>query len=219
MQAFTNEKNNAVISGRIAKEPTLSHELYGESFYIFYLDVLRTSGCFDRIPVMISERLEDPKNIAVGKKVIVEGQYRSHNMPVGTRSKLILMVFAREFREISDDDNEAMDMNSVVLNGFICKEPVYRVTPLKREIADILMAVNRSYNKSDYIPCICWGRNARFCGKCKVGQNVKISGRIQSRIYNKKFPDGTEKEMVAYEVSIASLEILDSDNPETVENG
>lgn len=217
MQVDTNEKNTAIISGKIAKEPVFSHELYGEGFYVFYVNIPRTSGSFDELPVMISERLEDPNQIKEGKNVCIEGQYRSHNDPNGNKTKLRLMVFARDYKEISEEKAPESN-NIIVLDGFICKEPIYRMTPFKREITDILLAVNRSYNKSDYIPCICWGRNARFCGKCKVGQNVKVTGRIQSRKYNKKFPDGTEKEMIAYEVSIANLEIIDDKNQEKTEN-
>lgn len=132
------------------------------------------------------------------------------------------MVFARECNMIEIGENNEpsypLNVNNVVLDGFICKPPIYRVTPFKREITDILLAVNRSYNKSDYIPCICWGRNARFCEKRQVGENVKITGRIQSRTYTKKFPDGTETEMVAYEVSISGLEILANARTEDAEN-
>ncbi len=222
------ESNYATISGTISSVPTFSHEVYGEGFYILYVDVKRLSSSFDRIPVMVSDRLAGLDEYEVGGYVSVEGQFRSYNQVGENGSKLMLMVFAREIkfgydeseadfdsesdiRDESTDDSqspEVQDKNTVILNGFICKPPIYRTTPFNREIADMLIAVNRSYNKSDYIPCISWGRNARFCGKRKVGESVKITGRIQSRTYQKKFEDGTTVEKVAYEVSVTRLELL-----------
>ena len=232
------DNNIARISGIIEGEPSLSYSIYGEGFYDFSVRIKRTSGSFDVIPAVVSDRLVDDKFIIPGRFIYIEGQFRSHNVQGETRSKLKLMVFARkvvlfdekgepvEFANSFPDENGDLwtsdpaeykaeetlpqitpDMNEIFLDGFICKQPVFRITPLKREISDLLLAVNRAYNKSDYIPCICWGRNARFCGKRTVGEHVKIKGRIQSRAYVKKLPDGTEEERVAFEVSISGIEV------------
>lgn len=232
------ENNIAKISGIVGASPSLSYSIYGEGFYAFNVKIKRTSGSFDVIPAVVSDRLVDEKYIIPGRFIFIEGQFRSHNVQGETRSQLKLMVFARKvvlfdekgeplefansFADESGDFYNASeseppydptpeitpDMNEIFLDGFICKQPVFRITPLKREIADILLAVNRPYNKSDYIPCICWGRNARFCGKRTVGERVRIKGRIQSREYVKRFPDGSEESRVAYEVSISGMEVI-----------
>lgn len=204
-----NERNSAVISGKIVTEPAFSHEVYGEGFYCFTVSVMRLSNTYDNIPVMVSERLTDTSEYRPGRFVKIEGQFRSYNALNGG-PKLSLMVFAREVAFI-EEEAHMQDINQVILNGFICKTPVYRTTPFNREITDILLAVNRAYNKSDYIPCISWGRNARYCGKRKVGDNVRITGRIQSRKYQKKLPDGTVLDKVAYEVSISKLELFEKE--------
>lgn len=204
-----NERNSAVISGRIVTEPTFSHEVYGEGFYCFTVSVMRLSNTYDNIPVIVSERLTDTSEYRAGRFVRIEGQFRSYNALNGG-PKLSLMVFVREIDFIEEEEH-MQDINQVILNGFICKPPVYRTTPFNREITDILLAVNRAYNKSDYIPCISWGRNARYCGKRKVGDNVRITGRIQSRKYQKKLPDGTVLDKVAYEVSISKLELFEKE--------
>lgn len=223
MQSVLNEKNAAIVSGKVANSPKLSHEIYGEGFYLFELEIQRISGNYDRIPIMISERLMPIADIVPGKYLFIEGQYRSHNMTKEKNSKLVLMVFAREVRFIDESLENSSDtivldgqgdivpynnMNVLLLDGTICREPVFRVTPLKREICDILVAVNRLYNKSDYIPCISWGRNARFCGTLHVGQRIKISGRIQSRNYTKLLPNGDKVERTAYEVSALSVQTV-----------
>ncbi len=208
---FTNdlsERNSAVISGKIETELTYSHEVYGEGFYCFNVSVMRLSNTYDIIPVIVSERLMEASEYKVGRFVKIEGQFRSYNSLSGG-PKLSLMVFAREV--IFPETEEQENINQVILNGFICKTPVYRTTPFNREITDILLAVNRAYNKSDYIPCISWGRNARYCGRRQVGDNVIITGRIQSRKYQKKLPDGTVLDKVAYEVSISKLELLNKE--------
>lgn len=202
------ERNSAVISGKIETELTFSHEVYGEGFYCFSVSVMRLSNTYDIIPVIVSERLMESSEYRIGRFVKIEGQFRSYNSLSGG-PKLSLMVFARDV--IFPETEEQENINQVVLNGFICKPPVYRTTPFNREITDILLAVNRAYNKSDYIPCISWGRNARYCGRRQVGDNVVITGRIQSRKYQKKLPDGTVLEKVAYEVSISKLELLNKE--------
>ena len=211
------DNNYLVLVGKITSEKKFSHEIYGESFYIFNLEVPRLSGNEDIIPITVSERLLNDLDLELNKKVIVEGQFRSYNSYENERNKLILTVFAKDIIDYSDDleeENKPATSNEVVLNGYICKKPIYRQTPFGREIADILLAVNRAYNKSDYIPCIAWGRNARFCQNLEVGTEIKVVGRVQSRTYEKKFEDGTSETRVAYEVSIGSMEIVNKDDSE-----
>ena len=204
------ENNYLVLIGNIVSDKTFSHEIYGESFYLFNLEVPRLSGNADIIPITISERLIANFDLSLGRKVVVEGQFRSYNSYENERNRLVLTVFAKEIVEYKEEQEEQKEhvSNEVVLKGYICKKPIYRQTPFGREIADILLAVNRAYNKSDYIPCIAWGRNARFCENMEVGTEVKIVGRVQSRIYEKKFEDGRVEQRVAYEVSIGSLEVI-----------
>jgi len=213
------ENNYLVLVGNIVSDKTFSHEIYGESFYLFNLEVPRLSGNADIIPITISERLIANFDLNLGKKVVVEGQFRSYNSYEGEKNRLVLTVFAKEimeYKEESEQEEEKKEKvsNEVVLKGYICKKPIYRKTPFGREIADILLAVNRAYNKSDYIPSIAWGRNARFCENIEVGTEVKIVGRVQSRIYEKKFEDGTVEQRVAYEVSIGSLEVIKKEEKE-----
>lgn len=205
------ENNYLVLIGNIVSDKTFSHEIYGESFYLFNLEVPRLSGNEDIIPITISERLIANFDLSIGRKVVVEGQFRSYNSYENERNRLVLTVFAKDIMEYNEEPEEQKEKtsNEVVLNGYICKKPIYRQTPFGREIADILLAVNRAYNKSDYIPCIAWGRNARFCENMEVGTEVKVVGRVQSRTYEKKFEDGRVEQRVAYEVSIGSLEVID----------
>lgn len=205
---YNTEKNNRVyIFGEIVSEAQLSHEVYGEGFYEFKVKVMRLSGQADILPVTVSERImtEDMK---VGGTICALGQFRSYNKLEGGKSRLMLTVFIRELFETEPGKNP----NSIVLSGYICKPPVYRTTPFNREIADLLIAVNRSYNKSDYIPAIAWGRNARFVSNLTVGDKVALSGRIQSREYQKKQPDDSFVTMTAYEVSISKLAAFDDES-------
>lgn len=207
------ENNHLVLVGKVTSDKSFSHEIYGEKFYIFNLEVPRLSGNADIIPITISERLLETEDLAIDKKVIVEGQFRSYNSYQNERNKLVLTVFAKDVKFVENQEEEIQASkdfvsNEVILNGYICKKPIYRQTPFGREIADLLLAVNRAYNKSDYIPCIAWGRNARFCENIEVGTEVKIIGRVQSRTYEKKYEDGTSETKVAYEVSISSLEVV-----------
>lgn len=196
------EKNNKVfISGEIVSEAEFSHEVYGEGFYEMNVLVKRLSGQGDVLPVTVSERIIADKNLKKGVHINALGQFRSYNKLVDGKSKLMLTVFVREL----PDDAPIKNPNSIVLSGYICKPPVYRTTPFNREIADILIAVNRSYNKSDYIPCIAWGRNARFAKNLAVGEKIAIAGRIQSREYQKRISDEDIRVMTAYEVSISKL--------------
>ena len=209
------ENNSLVLMGKVANEKTFSHEIYGEKFYQFSLSVPRLSGNADNIPITISERLFRDEDIAIGKNVKVNGQFRSYNGYENNKNRLVLTVFVKDIEFLPDGDEVLSDKdvvsNEVDLTGFICKPPIYRQTPFGREITDILIAVNRAYNKSDYIPCIAWGRNARFCSKMPVGTEVKVTGRVQSRNYEKKYEDGTVEQRVAYEVSVSNLEVVNGE--------
>lgn len=201
--------NNAVISGMIASEFTFGHEAYGERFFTFYLESKRLSDISDILPVTVSERLLTD-DLAIGDFIEITGQIRSYNQYLGGRMHLILTLFARDIRRGERSDTP---QNTVELNGFICKPCVYRTTPFGRKISDILLAVNRGYNKSDYIPCICWGRNAVFASRLNIGDNIKLTGRMQSRKYQKKLSDTEIIEKTAYEISISRAEILYNDEP------
>lgn len=209
------DNNHLVLMGKVTSEKRFSHEIYGESFYIFDMEVPRLSDAQDIIPVTISERLIPEGTLEIGKKVLIKGQFRSYNSFENEKNKLILTVFAKDIffedeieNEINNEENKEVVSNEVILTGYICKKPIYRQTPFGREIADLLLAVNRAYNKSDYIPAIAWGRTARFCQNLEVGTEVRVTGRVQSRTYEKKFEDGTSQTRVAYEVSIGSLEVI-----------
>ena len=238
------ENNYLTLVGKVASDKKFSHEIYGERFYSFDLCIPRLSGSADIIPVTASERLFTDEMLQDGTKLLIKGQFRSYNSYENERNKLILTVFAKDIEEVKEDEEEVETenveetenvdseearkeafkkdyiTNEVVLIGYICKKPVYRQTPFGREIADLLLAVNRAYNKSDYIPSIAWGRNARFCQNLEVGTEVKIVGRVQSRNYEKKLEDGTVLKKVAYEVSIGSLEVVkesENNNEETTD--
>ncbi len=208
------ENNMVTISGKIVSETEFSHEVYGEGFYTFTMEVPRLSESYDRIVVTVSERLVSREKLVIGEFIEVEGQFRSYNnYNNDSGSKLVLTVFAREVNFL-EDDRKVRNPNQIFLNGFICKKPIYRTTPFGREITDILLAVNRPYNKSDYIPCICWGRNARYASGLEVGDNIKIWGRIQSREYQKKLVNGEVATKVAYEVSVSKMEVCSSEKIE-----
>ena len=202
-----NLQNNIVsISGRVMGEPEYSHEIYGEKFYEVTLCVKRLSGMDDLLPISVSEHLLS-QDFHEGKYVTVTGQFRSYNKTVGDKSKLMLTVFVRDVLPYDSTVNP----NTLELTGYICKPPVYRTTPFNREICDVLLAVNRQYNKSDYIPCIVWGRNARFAGSLSVGERINVVGRVQSRNYQKKLPDETVVTRTAYEVSVSKITVVADD--------
>jgi len=203
MTEYTMDNNWVYLAGSIHTCPAFSHEMYGEGFYSFYLSVPRLSEHVDILPVMISERLIVDIKLDAGSEIVVEGQFRSYNKFVDGSNRLVLTVFARDIKPKLE---EIKNPNQIFLNGFVCKQPIYRTTPFKREISDLLIAVNRSYNKSDYIPTIAWGRNARFCQQLSVGDQLKIWGRIQSRTYQKKLAGGELVDKTAYEVSISKME-------------
>lgn len=208
------ENNVITLIGTIVSERTFSHEVYGEGFYSFNIDVPRLSENSDIIPVTVSERILTDE-FKIGQKVVIDGQFRSYNNYENEKNKLVLTVFVKDIR-IQTEETDMTNPNEICLTGFICKKPIYRTTPFGREIADILLAVNRAYNKSDYIPCIAWGRNARFCQNIEVGEKIKLWGRIQSRQYEKKFEDGTSEMRRAYEVSVSKMEIL-KETPNTTD--
>lgn len=200
------ENNMVTISGKVVSNIEFSHEVYGEGFYYFMLDVPRLSDSCDKIPVTVSERLNTKQKLEIGKIIEVEGQFRSYNSFNNDGNRLLLTVFAREINFL-EDELKIKNPNQIYLNGFVCKKPIFRTTPFGREISDILLAVNRPYNKSDYIPCISWGRNARYSEGLVIGDNVKVWGRIQSREYQKKFDSGEIISKTAYEVSVSKMEV------------
>ena len=202
------ENNQVSIMGKVASGFTFSHQVYGEGFYLVDVLVKRLSDSEDRIPLMVSERLVDVTQDYEGEYIMVQGQFRSYNRHEEKKNRLVLSVFVRELSFVEEED-DTVKTNQIFLDGYICKPPVYRKTPLGREIADLLMAVNRPYGKSDYIPCICWGRNARYASAFEVGGHVLIWGRIQSREYMKRISDNETEKRIAYEVSVSKLEYAD----------
>ena len=207
------ENNQVSITGKIVTGFTFSHQVFGEGFYTMDILVKRLSDSEDRIPVMVSERLVDVTQDYVGEYVEIHGQFRSYNRHEGTKNKLVLSIFVRELRFLEDDEmpEEQSKSNQIFLDGYVCKPPIYRKTPLGREIADILVAVNRPYGKSDYIPCIAWGRNARFAGGLEVGAHLQVSGRVQSREYTKKIGEEEVERRVAYEVSVSKIDLVEDE--------
>lgn len=202
------ENNQVNINGEIAGEFVFSHEVYGEGFYVVDVLTRRTSGVCDAIPVTVSERLIDVTQNYIGQYVRVSGQFRSYNRRDADKTRLSLSVFAQELEFV---EKLMDDVNQIFLDGYICKEPTYRKTPLGREITDLLIAANRSYGKSDYIPCVAWGRNAKYASGLEVGSHIRICGRIQSRQYVKKLDDSHAEDRTAYEVSISKLEVVDNE--------
>ena len=197
------ETNTVHLCGVIVETPVFSHQTYGESFYTFIIGVERNSGYEDKLNVMISERLLNVYKLSVGDTALVSGQIRTYNEQVDGKNKLNIVVFARDMELVGFDEGH---FNQVYLEGFICKTPIGRVSPLGRRICDIMLAVNRMYNKSDYIPCIAWGRNAIFAEGLEVGNKISLTGRMQSREYRKRLDDGNVEQRVAFEVSILQLE-------------
>ena len=202
------ENNHVSIMGKIASSFTFSHQVFGEGFYLVDILVKRLSDSEDRIPLMVSERLVDVTQDYEGEYIMVQGQFRSYNRHEEKKNRLVLSVFVRELSFVEEAD-DSIKTNQIFLDGYICKPPVYRKTPLGREIADLLLAVNRPYGKSDYIPCICWGRNARYASAFEVGGHVLLWGRIQSREYIKKLGENETEKRTAYEVSVSKLEYAD----------
>ncbi len=204
------ENNQVTIMGEVASKFTYSHEVFGEGFYMVDVLVKRLSNSDDRIPLMISERLIDVTQDYTGEFIMASGQFRSYNRHEEQKNRLVLSVFVREVEFIDEElDGAKTNQHTPAPEGYICKKPVYRKTPLGREIADLLLAVNRPYGKSDYIPCICWGRNARYASGFEVGEHVQILGRIESREYVKKLSETETETRIAYEVSVSKLECME----------
>lgn len=199
------DNNQVTLVGEVVSDFVFSHDVFGEGFYMIDVKAKRLSESYDIIPVMVSERLLSTDESIKGQFVTVYGQFRSYNRHEENKNRLILSVFAREIT-VSDEEPVDIKPNYIFLDGYVCKQPIYRKTPLGREIADVLLAVNRPYGKSDYIPCICWGRNARYADNFEVGSRVLLWGRIQSREYQKKITETDIEKRVAYEVSVSKLE-------------
>lgn len=207
-----NSNNISFISGVAYEYPVYSHSVCGEKFYSFEIEVERTSGNIDCLPVMVSERATDIDALLPGDIVSIEGEIRSYNLKCAGKTKLVLNVFARSVQKVdSAETYNGESNNSVYLGGYICKQPTYRETPMGRELSDAIVAVNRANGKSDYIPCIFWGRNARFASQLPVGSRVKLRGRFQSRVYKKDVGDVTETR-TAFELSVGNLEVVDNEN-------
>lgn len=206
------EENNKIsLVGEVISSPKLSHETHNEKFYTVKVDVKRLSGDIDTLEIIISEKLYDIEKIELGTRYYIEGEIRSYNYYVSEteRRKLVINIFAKNLSIAEETDDECL--NNFELVGHICKKPIYRKTPFDREITDILLAVNRLYGKSDYLPCIAWGRNAKFASTLEIGDKIKITGRMQSRQYTKKISDNEEEKKIAYEMSIITLEKKESE--------
>lgn len=212
--AVTVPSNKGKLIGKLVGGVTNKFEVEGENFFEGKIEVARLSQTSDVLPFTISEKLVKAYNLNLNEEseVAFQGELRSYNRIIDGKSRLILSFFVKEVKEIVDNDEGT---NDLTLTGFICKEPVFRTTPFNRQICDILLAVNRpAFNKSDYIPCILWGRNAKFIQNQKVGTKVTLSGRIQSRNYKKEIGEGEVIEKTAYEVSCQKIFI-----DEKVESG
>ena len=205
--------NKIYLEGKVISDLEFSHEMYGEGFYNFEFEVSRLSDTSDILVITVSERLIAGIDVSIGSELVIDGQLRSYNKFVDGANRLILTVFARDIRQLEE---RGKNPNQIFLDGYICKAPVYRTTPFGREIADMLLAVNRLYNKSDYIPTIAWGRNSRFCKSLEVGDNIRIWGRLQSREYQKKVSDTDVVKKIAYEVSISKMERVTDENRDNV---
>ncbi len=202
------ENNEVNVVGKVVGDMRFSHKVYGEGFYTLDIEVPRLSDSVDKLPVTISERLLPEVGELHGETVEIVGQFRSYNQYDEGRNRLILTIFVLELKIVEDPEFNR-SKNIISLNGFVCKNPIYRTTPFGREITDLLVAVNRSYHKSDYIPCISWGRNARYAQHLKTGDNIMLWGRIQSRTYQKRLENGETMTRVAYEMSVSKMELVD----------
>ncbi len=196
------ENNFISLQGRVDGDIEYSHSVLDEEFYKFKLNVSRLSGVVDSLPVTVPKKLLENTQLADGDKISLTGQLRSYNKYQENRTRLILTAFAKS---IEVEENGEENPNNVLLNGFVCKAPTYRKTPFGREITDVIIAVNRAFNRSDYIPTICWGKNAILCRDLPVGTNVIIKGRLQSREYTKRMGEEFETR-TAYEVSVGEIE-------------
>ena len=202
-----NENNEVLVAGEIVSDFQFSHEVFGEKFYLFDLKVNRLSDRFDVLPIMVSERILDITQSPIGADVEVQGQLRSYNQHIDGKSRVILSIFAETITNLDESENA----NSITMQGFICKEPIYRKTPLGRYITDFTIAVNRGYGKTDYIPCIAWSRNAIYLAEQPIGTEIRLSGRFQSREYKKRIGEEEFETRTAFEVSVHQLEVVNSE--------
>lgn len=194
--------NHIRLCGTMDTPPVFSHENHGRRFYGFFLSVERLSGTLDRLRVLVDLELLNEADCAWGERVAVTGQVRSFNQITETGRHLVISVYA-ESLELTD---EAPD-DQVTLTGTLCRDPVYRRTPLGREICDGMLAVNRTYRRTDYLPCIFWGRTARQIAGLTTGARITLTGRLQSREYTKVLPDGETETRTAYEISAVTAEL------------
>lgn len=198
--------NQITLRGTLLSLPDFSHENHGHRFFRFFLEVPRLSGTVDLLPVIAEESLLNTFDLSGGEMLHICGQVRSHNMNTDSKRRLLIFVFASS---ITAEDGEPI--NEVVLEGAVCREPTYRRTPLGREICDIMLAVPRAFHRADYLPCILWGRTAQDGSRCRTRDQLRIYGRLQSRIYTKVTENGPE-ERTAYEISALSAE-MPEDSP------
>lgn len=211
MITVKDDTNVVNLRGELEDNLEFSHEIFGEKFYNTKIKINRLSDSYDVLPITVSERLLEEIDFENNKSVKVVGQLRSYNKNIDNKNRLVLTIFVRDIK-VCDEENK--DPNSIFLDGYICKNPIYRKTPLGREITDLLVAINRPYNKSDYIPSIVWGRNAKFAKSLKVGDRIQMWGRVQSREYEKKTDNGDVLKKVAYEVSISKIKKTSENNNE-----
>nr|WP_289290400.1 single-stranded DNA-binding protein [Sporofaciens musculi] len=204
------ESNQVSIMGDIVSPFVFKCETHGTKFYKAKVNVRRNSGEIDILPLVISDELVDTSQEYTGQFVLINGQYRSYNQQDGDKRRLKLFIFGQGVELIGKEPDTAA-ANHIFLDGYICKEPLYRETPLGRRITDILLAVNRPYGESDYIPCICWGKGAELAAGLEVGAHVQIVGRIQSREYMKKLTETEAEKRIAYEVSVKSILLVNEE--------
>ena len=213
MISIKEDTNLVNLRGELDDNLEFSHEIFGEKFYNTKIKINRLSDSYDVLPITVSDRLLQDIDFENNKFVSVVGQLRSYNKNINNKNRLVLTVFAREIKQLESVE-DSKDPNSIFLDGYICKSPVYRKTPLGREITDLLVAINRPYNKSDYIPSIVWGRNAKFAKSLKIGDRIQMWERVQSREYEKKIDDGQVLKKVAYEVYISKIKKTSENNNE-----
>ena len=197
--------NAITLRGMLRNLPEFSHENHGKNFYRFSLEVPRLSGTVDVLPVITNEALLNELDLSGGSMLTVCGQVRSHNIRENGIRRLMIFVFATGIVAEEGDP-----INEVTVSGPLCKEPIYRRTPLGREICDVMLAVPRIFRRADYLPCILWGRTAQELSECHVRDRVQIFGRLQSRPYTKLTEEGPV-ERIAYEISALTADILEQD--------
>ncbi len=207
-----NPNNRMIACGKLEGAPVLSHEVMNEPFYTGTLVVKRLSGAVDRLPITLPGKLIADAHLPLDALLLVSGQVRSYNKVVEGAGRLMVTLFVQSLSLTNDNET----MNRVELTGALCKPPIYRSTPFGREICDMMIAVNRAFGKSDYIPCIAWGRNAQYASRFRVGDRVRVTGRLQSREYQKLTDNGEYVVRNAFEVSAFTLDAEDQRPQEAV---